>query len=524
MRNPTLLKNFSKIIILLSLIVGSSPPLKAGETPPFLRFARPLAMGDAFTAVADDFNLFYYNPAGLARNRKKSWVVAEVEGGISTDFKRSIEYISEHKDTITNWDELTPQQALDFEQGPLEEMSRMAPRFFAATNLVSYMSGPLEPDRLCTGFGIFGSASGVARLSDRANPFDDLPNELPSNNPSLNPTILVEVNQDVVVPLTMAWDLTAPSLMPGRLGLGLTTKWIRRYQIRRTDTDVEDVERFRIPPSARGDGFGTDVGMLYRPSARLTVGGAIQDAFGTKLRFKGLAAENGYPAQPSRRAVIKPRFNLGVALRPHHLFGSLTKDRVLLTFDLHDVANDETPFSLKEGSRFFPEQGFISKTHFGFEFRREIFRFRAGLSQGYPTIGIGCEDTVLALNYTLFSQRHWTYLGTSTRQTNHLISLGLRFGGSDFSLESLPARLREQETNGTVQETGAFYRGENYLSKESAKKSSRVHVVKPGETLASLARDYYGSIFFADKIRIANQHLLNDMSKLEPGTKIILPE
>lgn len=38
----------------------------AQEYPSFYRGVRPLAMGGAFTAVADDENALYYNAAGLA--------------------------------------------------------------------------------------------------------------------------------------------------------------------------------------------------------------------------------------------------------------------------------------------------------------------------------------------------------------------------------------------------------------------------------------------------------------------------
>jgi len=57
----------------LGLGVGSPALLSAAETAAFLKIspgARPIAMGDAFTAIADDMNALVWNPAGLASMRR----------------------------------------------------------------------------------------------------------------------------------------------------------------------------------------------------------------------------------------------------------------------------------------------------------------------------------------------------------------------------------------------------------------------------------------------------------------------
>ena len=53
---------------------------------------------------------------------------------------------------------------------------------------------------------------------------------------------------------------------------------------------------------------------------------------------------------------------------------------------------------------------------------------------------------------------------------------------------------------------------------------TKVYFVKPGDTLRSIAREYYGFAGFWDEIYRANQHLFDNLQDLEPGQKIILPK
>jgi nucleoid-associated protein YgaU len=55
-------------------------------------------------------------------------------------------------------------------------------------------------------------------------------------------------------------------------------------------------------------------------------------------------------------------------------------------------------------------------------------------------------------------------------------------------------------------------------------KSQRFHIIRSGETLSEIARHYYGSATKWRKILNANKHLIQDVNRLKPGTKIIVPE
>ncbi|MBN2406823.1 MAG: PorV/PorQ family protein [Elusimicrobia bacterium] len=84
------MKKISALLILIAAIYGISEAAGVGTTgAQFLKIdpsARPLGMGGAFCAVADDCNAVFYNPAGLARLEKK-----EVSGTY-VEYFQSIDY------------------------------------------------------------------------------------------------------------------------------------------------------------------------------------------------------------------------------------------------------------------------------------------------------------------------------------------------------------------------------------------------------------------------------------------------
>jgi nucleoid-associated protein YgaU len=55
-------------------------------------------------------------------------------------------------------------------------------------------------------------------------------------------------------------------------------------------------------------------------------------------------------------------------------------------------------------------------------------------------------------------------------------------------------------------------------------RTEKFHIVRNGETLSKISRKYYGSANKWKKILDANRNVISDANKLEPGTKLIIPE
>ena len=55
-------------------------------------------------------------------------------------------------------------------------------------------------------------------------------------------------------------------------------------------------------------------------------------------------------------------------------------------------------------------------------------------------------------------------------------------------------------------------------------KTQRFHIISEGETLSEISRKYYDSARKWQKILDANRGVIEDVNKLKPGTKIIIPE
>ena len=55
-------------------------------------------------------------------------------------------------------------------------------------------------------------------------------------------------------------------------------------------------------------------------------------------------------------------------------------------------------------------------------------------------------------------------------------------------------------------------------------KTQKFHIISEGETLSEISRKYYDSARKWQKILDANKGVIEDVNKLKPGAKIIIPE
>jgi len=59
--------------------------------------------------------------------------------------------------------------------------------------------------------------------------------------------------------------------------------------------------------------------------------------------------------------------------------------------------------------------------------------------------------------------------------------------------------------------------------KEEPIKTTKFHIVRPGESLSTISQQYYGTPNQWRKILAANAKTIKDANKIAPGTKLILP-
>jgi hypothetical protein len=419
-----------KSLFLVSLLTVFSSSIRAEEQAAFIQFVRPLAMGGAFTAVADDQNIFGFNPAGMVQRTGSLITLLEVGVGGSEDLKDAADFIDENEDKLTNFDTLSAQQQLDLITTINNDISKLNPRATVTADFVSLVSGPRFLGLpMHVGFGAFGIVDANFRL-----------------DADIIPTISYAINNDIVLPLSIAHRFSLSRA--GKIGIGLTGKIIRRNQIQQEKISVLQLDSLDSPPLATGRGFGSDLGVLYQPGDRLNVGLMVQDFLGTKMKFDKVDAEDGFSAQPERDTVIRPRTNIGVAVVPKKIAWLLpTNDRWTLTADVRDILSPDEHIFFQNGIKKVFGEDIYTHVHLGAEFRYWFLRFRGGAYQGYPSGGLGVDIPFLKIDYAFYSRELGEKAG-DLRETNHVVSLALRFGtGKTESRERIKKAKESKKLN-----------------------------------------------------------------------------
>ncbi len=397
------------------MLALSMAPLSAmaEEPPAFIESVRPLGMGGAFTAVADDNNTFFYNPAGMVMRTGGQFTMLELVGGISQDTKTLADYISDNKDNLTHFDTLTHDQQESIINDIDNKISKLNARVYAAADVASYVSGPhFMGMPIHVGYGAFVKVDATAKLESSA---------------ARVPLVSYDVEGDAVVPISIAHRWNAP-LVPGRIGVGLTGKFLRRGQVRQDRISTTTLDDIKVPPAAIGRGFGSDLGFLYQPTDRTNVGLMVQDFLGTKIHYDKADAQDGFPEVDAHSSVIRPRTNIGVALTPKKLLWLLpTGDRWTFSADLRVLLADDQHIVFQNGFRKPMGENFGTHAYLGAEFRYWFLRFRGGAYQGYPAAGLGIDIPFLKLDYAYYS-RELGPLAGDEREINHVVSLAFRFG------------------------------------------------------------------------------------------------
>ncbi len=417
------MKNLNRAFTAFMSLSFATGPAFAEENAAFIQFIRPLGMGGAFTAVTDDHNSFFFNPAGMVQRTGGQFTLMEVAGSVNEDALELKDFVDDNKDDLTDFDTISDEKRLALLTKIQNDITQLESRVVVAADIASYVSGPTFLGMpLHVGFGGFAAADAKMRIGLSATQV---------------PTVSYEINGDAILPLSLAKRWDAPWI-PGRIALGATGKFLRRGQVKQENIDVTDIEDFEAPDPSNGTGLGADIGVLYQPTNRFNFGVMVRDVGGTKLEYDAVEAKNGFNAVQEHSSVIRSRTNFGIALVPASLFWLLpTSDRWTFSFDLRDVFQDDQHILFENGFKNVIGENFGTHAHLGAEFRYWFMRFRGGAYQGYPSFGLGLDLPILKLDYAYYS-RELGPLSGDKQEKNHALSLALRFGaGSTESRERI---------------------------------------------------------------------------------------
>ncbi|MGA1875758.1 MAG: hypothetical protein ACMUIA_09115 [bacterium] len=334
----------------------------ARQMPYFWKGIRPLGMGGAFTAIADDHNALFYNPAGLDKIVRPSFAV----------LNPLIEIGEEGQDLYH-----------DIHSTDLDDSSEVSNLLRDYMGSRQHVRSALFPHfvRKHYGFGILAHLGIDAEVNNLQYP---------------------EVNTSAALDIAGVGGLGFSFLTNHALRLGLSAKYIQRQKIEETYTAVQisshDFEDIIEDDLMEGSGFGFDLGAMYTFPLFLepTVALVIQNIGGIDLDEAG---------------EIPQQINLGTAI--HYENGPLSLQAGMDFMDVMQEVNEH-------------EDDFFRRLHLGTEsclWNR--LSLRIGLYQGYGSFGLGLNLWILKLDYANYAEELGAYAGQRADRRHTLqISLG----------------------------------------------------------------------------------------------------
>lgn len=317
---------------------------------------RPLGMGNAFVAVADDFNALFYNPAGLAR--LDDWYLEILNPAFGASGA-----------TVSIIKEIT-------------DLGKSGAGFAKTLKFVENHVGETHH----VGMGItpyfvkknFGLGIGMdAGFSLEAH--SDL-------------DIHLNLGTEVMVPISYA-----KNFLDDRLSLGITAKIYAGFEADE-NLSIDTINNLSGDASSKlkdlakgGKGVGFDAGLLFTPIKTMapTLGVMIADIGDTKLAPLDAALGK----QDARPMAV----NLGMSVKPIESGNQY----VLLALDTHQV-NQPTHFS--------------HKLNMGAEWGLgRILKVQTGLSDGQLTAGTQIDVKLLKFRFATYAIDHGSIAGTNER-------------------------------------------------------------------------------------------------------------
>jgi len=350
------------MVAFVTILLLSGGSVQAREMPYFWKGIRPLGMGGAFTAIADDYNALCYNPAGL--DKVQHWSFSLLNPMIETG-ENSQNLYKDIKDTeFDNTSEVN--KLLRKHLGENQHVRASVFPYFVKQHF---------------GFGVLGQATINAEV----------------NNPQYP-----EADISAVGDVAGVFGLGFGFLDNHALRVGGSAKYIQRQRLQQTYTAIqiadENFDETIKDDAVDGTGLGFDLGAMYtfpvtlKPTAALV----IQNVGGTKL---GDAGE------------IPQQVNLGAGL--HFDYGFMSINAGLDAMDITKNVNKD-------------EKDFFRRLHMGAEsWMGKRLALRLGVYQGYFSAGATLNLWILKLDYANYAEEVGAYAGQAVDRRNVVqISLG----------------------------------------------------------------------------------------------------
>jgi hypothetical protein len=358
---------FVAALFVAAALVPALAPAPAAATcaSPALNGIRPLGMGNAFLAVADDRNTLYYNPAGLAN--LSGWRISGlgIGGGLDNEFLDLVRFIQDHEDEFSDFDEIDQ----DFYDtlAPYDDrwVAAEADAYFDAT-------GPR------VGVGLYS----VARLQFKID------------RGVYEPRVYGSVADDIVGVVGAAMPLGRQNLT---IGGSVKAIWRRESTRALTAREVADFDPDEILDDLdmAVSGFALDLGVLWQqPGSRFTAGAVLRDGG----FVGGEALDSGIGLGVSWQALTGPA-------------GPVRG--VLLATDVRDIFGGG-------------DQALGNRIHLGAEIGLPVVSVRTGFNQGYPTVGASLGLRVLHLDYAFYGRELGNVPGSES-QFLHAVEMRLGF-------------------------------------------------------------------------------------------------
>ncbi|MCA6070126.1 MAG: hypothetical protein LE180_03325 [Endomicrobium sp.] len=392
------MKNKITFLTILGLLFSSIVFASQLENRAMKKGLRPMSMGGAFTAIADDDNAFFYNPAGITYRNSFLIQPFSLDIAISTAIIDSYNFYTNHKSDMLHFvDKLDDEQQIKLIKKISDQVLDFYPYVFVSIPNILFITKPIaiKKNYLNFGFGVFSYAKTNVNFNRGA--------PIPSVSHDSEMTVLG------ILPVAFKIRSLEKIRMPGALSLGANFKYMCRLKnVSQDKISLRELPKYDLKEKFfHGTSFGVDFGAIYHLNSHWNFGLMIAGVYNSSVEYKNLRGNsNKMDSASGYNARINTELNLGVAYYPEKFYywpGKYlkTNDRLALVFDLTDLANSnetfiETPFK---------------KTHIGAEYKYNSFVIRAGCNSGYPTIGGGIVTNCSTLEYAFYGEEKGLYAG-----------------------------------------------------------------------------------------------------------------